>query len=363
MKDPWLTWWRSMAFNGLLLYFSHAKEMLTLTFRLVQLPRSIDCSTVCGIFFSHPFVGIQALQALQALHWSSDATTSVYTPYIWLYVWLSGKLLMKETLDEFFAFLGFLGVFKWITRGTWSTLYVYPKPWFQPISTYFSQWFSKRQTSRICAIFHKPRHHGDGEDTKTARPFINHCSTWTSTSRESHHFPRAIQCYPYRKPLQISLSKFIEFLRADIFWVKVAKIIGVWTSWILGDQISQGCAIFQSEMDSFKSRSDLLYQSLWLFPNWANTCEKNKSSESSEASNNSKYIWRMLRCYRYLSMLSSHHEGWGLLFAYLWHYYYLWHGNAWQVEILTWFFLWHFCHDQSTMISPSSITYANQDSS
>jgi hypothetical protein len=114
---------------------------------------------------------------------------------------------------------------------------------------------------------------------------------------------------------------------------------------------------------SFKSRSDLLYQSLWLFPNWADTREKDKSSESSEASKISKYIWRMLRCYRYLSMLSSHHEGWGLLFTYLWHYYYLWHGNAWQVEILTWFFLWHFCHDQSTMISPSSITYANQDSS
>ena len=172
-------------------------------------------------------------------------------------VYLVVCLVEWETLDEFFAFLGFLEVFKWITRGTWSTLYVYPKhpktmiSWFQPISAYFSQWFSKRQTSRICAIFHKPRHH-DGEDTKTARPCkalhqslrqnhgLRHLENLTILLELSNAIHTGSLCkYHCRNSLSFSGRIFSESRLP-----KVAKIIGV--TWILGDQISQGCAIFRN---------------------------------------------------------------------------------------------------------------------
>lgn len=125
--------------------------------------------------FPRPF---RPFRPFQALHWSSDATTSVYTPYIWLYVWLSEKLLMNSLLS--WDFLGSSSELPEAPDQHSTFTQNIPKLWFhdfslfQPISANGSPSGkpagSVRSSTNLDITTAKTRRR-QGH----ARPFINHC--------------------------------------------------------------------------------------------------------------------------------------------------------------------------------------------
>ena len=190
-------------------------------------------------------------------------------------------------------FLGFSG---WITLGAWSTLY----------STFTqSDDFALIHHISATGSFVQAANQQDlcdlEQTSKTSRigrrrrQGTNYCSKIMDFI-DSSPFS---QSYPPRKPLHMLQSNFSEPLRTDTFWVQVTNTTRVWTLWILGGQTQ-----------SYWNRIFCIKPADQFQPNWVNPCERGKA-------------WVIQKYKSYLDedaamlspMLSSHHEGWHLVFT------------------------------------------------